>query len=130
MKQTNVVHRDNCSDKSQPCPSALIWDILISFRKGRFIALPCKIRRHTRIILSHLLLDINIPPLTPKGHCYRKPIYLSEQLLSYAYFMSLVIMMNNKQHNTQHLHYTICSTLLQNILSYMFIWNPVQWSGY
>ena len=47
-------------------------------------ALPMKIRKHTKIFLSHLCLDIDIPPLTTEGHGHGKPIDLSEQLLSYA----------------------------------------------
>ena len=48
------------------------------------MALPFKIRIHTKIILIHLLLDIDIPPLTANGHGYRKPIDLLQQLPSYA----------------------------------------------
>ena len=39
---------------------------------------------HTKIFLSHLRLDIDIPPLTANGHGHRKPVDLSEQLPSYA----------------------------------------------
>ena len=50
------------------------------------IALPFKIRIHTKIFLNLLLFDIHIPPLTANGHgfIYRKLINLSEQLHSYA----------------------------------------------
>ena len=40
--------------------------------------------KHTKILLSHLRLDIDIFPLTANGHGYRKPIDLLEQLPSYA----------------------------------------------
>ena len=39
-------------------------------------------RIHTKTFFTHLPLDIDIPSLTANGQGYRKPIDLSEQLLS------------------------------------------------
>ena len=47
------------------------------------MALLFKIQIHTKMLLIHLGLDIDIPPLTANGYGYRKPTDLSEQLPSY-----------------------------------------------
>ena len=48
------------------------------------IALQFKIRIHTKIVLSHLRLDLDLPLLTAYRHGYQKLIDLLEQLPSYA----------------------------------------------
>ena len=52
---------------------------------------------HTKIILSHLRLDINIPLQTANEYDYGKllPIGLSEQLTSYAYRSYLYHLIQN-----------------------------------